>query len=307
MTATRALWALPLILASSPAPLSAQAAAPPSPAPPPYSLPWLMRPAAAGTVVRFDTTLALYEDPRAGTAGHTVVESVIATYKATPRLAPIFRVSWVRNSAPERTAERSGSAFSNPLLGASWVRPLPRRWRLALFGASTVPIGAGGGDRPDPGAAAAMARGIPARSAMDNALFAVNYWTVIGGAGAARVTPRLTLQGEVTVLQLTRVRGPESQDGSRTNFTSGLHAGHFFSKRVSLGGELRYQRWLTDAAPVRANAKARDTLTAAIGPRLHFKVGKRWVRPGLSYTRSLDDPLRGQGYDMLQLDVPIAF
>jgi hypothetical protein len=31
------------------------------------------------------------------------------------------------------------------------------------------------------------------------------------------------------------------------------------------------------------------------------------VRPGLSYTRALDDPLAGQGYDIIQLDVPIAF
>jgi hypothetical protein len=184
---------------------------------------------------------------------------------------------------------------------------LANGWRLSWFGATTLPIGGGGGDAPEAGPAAAMARGIPARSAMDNALFAVNYWTVIGGAGAARVTPRLTLQAEATVLQLTRVRGPRTQDRSRTNFTLGLHVGHFLTKRVSLGGELRMQRWLTDAAPVRANPEARDTLTGALGARIHFKAGKRTIRPGLSYTRSLDQPLSGQGYDMVQLDVPIAF
>lgn len=279
----------------------------PAPAPAPYSLPWLLRPAAAATVVRLDTTVALFESPANGKAGHTVVESLIASYKATPRIAPLFRVSWVDHQAPGSTREASGHAFSNPLVGVSYVRPLAQGWRLSLFGASTIPVGNGGGDHPDPGAAAAIGRGIPARSAMDNALFSVNYWTLIGGMGAAHVTPKLTLQGEATVFQLTRVRGPESQDKSRTNLTLGLHAGRFLSPHLSLGGEVRMQRWLSTAAPVRASSQARETLTAAFGPRFHFKLGGRWVRPGLSYTRSLDQPLRAQRYEMLQLDVPIAF
>ena len=283
----------------------AQAGAPP-PAPP-YSLPWLLRPAAATTVVRLDSTLALYEDPGTGADGHTLVESAIASYRANARWAPLARLSWIRNTAPGGTTEVSGTAFSNPLLGVTYVRPMAEVWRLSLFGATTVPVGSGGGDTPDPGAAGAVSRAVPARSAMDNALFAVNYWTVIGGVAVARVTPRLTLQAEATVLQLTRVRGPETQDGARTNLTLGLHAGHFFSSRVSLGAELRMQRWLSDAAPVRADPSARETLTAAIGPRLHLKAGRRVVRPGLSYTRALDDPLHGQGYDMIALDVPVSF
>jgi hypothetical protein len=301
--AGRLAWCGVVLLAS---PAAAQVP-PPSPAPPPYSLPWLLRPATATSVIRLDTTVALYEDPGTGAAGRTLVESFIASRRASARWAPLLRVSWIRNGAPRGAGEASGTAFSNPLLGTSYVRPLPRGWRLSLFGATTLPVGAGGGDRPHAGAAAAAARAIPARSAMDNALFAVNYWTVIGGAGLARVTPGLTLQAEATVLQLTRVRGPRTQDGRRTNLTVGLHAGRFLTSRLSLGAELRVQRWMTEAAPVRASAAARETLTAAIGPRLHLRAGRRVVRPGLSYTRALDDPLAGQGYDMIQLDVPIAF
>lgn len=273
-------------------------------APPPYSLPWLLRPTAAGTVLRLDSTLARFEDAT-GRSGTTFVESLIVSYKATPRLAPLFRVSFVGNWPPG--AAPSGSGFSNPLLGATYARPLEGPWRLALFGASTVPLGSGAGDAPGPGAAAALAAGIPARSAMDNALFAVNYWTVIGGVGVARVSPGWTLQGELTVLQLTRVRGPRSQDASRTNLTAGLHAGRFFGRRVSLGAELRLQRWMTDAAPVRRDPRARETLTFAAGPRFHCRIAGRNVRPGVSWTHAIDRPLSAQGYDMFQLDVPIAF
>jgi hypothetical protein len=110
------------------------------------------------------------------------------------------------------------------------------------------------------------------------------------------------------VLQLTRARGPETQDASRTNFTAGLHAGHFFSSKVSFGAEVRVQRWLTNAAPVRTDPTARQQFTVGLGPRLHFKLGgKRWLRPGLSYTRAFDDPMKRQGYDTVQIDAPLAF
>jgi hypothetical protein len=130
----------------------------------------------------------------------------------------------------------------------------------------------------------------------------VNYWTVIGGLGLARITQGLTLQAEVTVFQLTRARGPETQDKSRTNLTAGLHAGHFFSPRVSLGAEVRVQRWLTNAAPVRSDPDARQQVTLGLGPRFHFKLDeKHWLRPGLSYTRAFDDPMKLSGYDVLQV------
>jgi hypothetical protein len=212
---------------------------------------------------------------------------------------------WVKNDAPAGTA--SGSGFTNPIVGINYFHPLAKGWRVTGFLASSIPIGSGGGDSPDPGAAAAMQAGIPARSGMDNTLFAVNYWGVVGGVGLARITKGLTIQAEATVFQLTRVRGPESQDGSRTNFTTALHVGHFFSPKVSLGAELRMQRWLTDAAPVRANEAAREQVTFGIGPRFHVRVAGHMVRPGISYSRALDDLMSARGYDVVQLDVPIVF
>jgi hypothetical protein len=294
--------ALPILLIGVCAQAAAQTASPP---PPPYSLPWLLRPVVPASVVRLDETLAFLEDPASGNGGATYVTSLIATWRASPRWVPIFRETFIHNDPP--TGPNPSSAFSNPLLGINHLRPLGKDWRFSGFFASTIPIGSGGGDAPDPGRSAAQSAAIPARSSMDNALFAVNYWTVIGGLGFARVTRGLTLQGEVTVLQLFRVRGPETQDDTRTNLTAGVHAGHFFSPRVSLGAEVRLQRWLTDAAPVRNDPSAREQLTFGLGPRLHFKLGSHWVRPGISYTRAFDDPMKRQGYDVVQLDVPVAF
>jgi hypothetical protein len=233
------------------------------------------------------------------------VTSLIASYRLSPHWAPVLRAIWVRNDAPAGT--ESGGGFANPIVGVSYFRPFGRGWRATGFLASSIPIGSGGGDSPDPGAAAAMTAGIPARSGMDNTLFAVNYWGVVFGAGVARVTSGLTVQAEATLFQLTRVRGPQTQDASRTNFTAGVHLGRFLSPHVSLAAELRMQRWLSDAAPARNNPAAREQLTVGFGPRFHFRAFGRLVRPGVSYTRALDDPMAASGYDVLQLDVPVVF
>jgi hypothetical protein len=277
-----------------------------SAAPAPYSLPWQLRPATAANVVRLDTSLASW-DATAGD-GSTWVSGVIATRKVSASVALLGRVSFVSNHPPRPGPERRGTAVSNPLLGVTRLSTRSFGLRLGLFAGVAFPIGQGGGDAPSAAAASGVARAIPTRSAMDNALFAVNYATVTAGGTIAKVADGNTFQAEATILHLFRARGPVSQDARRTNFTSGVHVGRSFRPRVSGGVELRYQRWLSDAAPVRANPSARDTLTLAIGPRLHFRLGgSRWIRPGLSLTWPLDDPARDQKYRMLQIDVPVSF
>jgi hypothetical protein len=277
--------------------------APPAPPPPPYSLPWQLRPVAAANVIRSDSTVALYENA-AGASGSTVATMLLASYKVTPSLAPLVRLGFVQNTAPG--AAPDGTSFINPIVGATYARPVGPI-RLAGFLAGTIPIGQGStGTAASSGAAGANNAGIAARSGMDNAMYAVNYFTVIGGVGAAYVAHGFTAQLEATVLQLTRVR-TSTGDSSRTNSTAGLHLGYFLIPQLSLGGEMRYQRWLSDAAPVKANAVNRDTVTVAIGPRAHFKLGKNWFRPGISYARGLDKPLTTASYNMVQVDLPFAF
>jgi hypothetical protein len=298
-------------------------AAAPAPPPPPYSLPWQLRPAAPGTVLRSDTSMALYEDPATKNAGSAVATMLLGSYKVTPNLAPLVRLGFVQNTTPDPVMggvkAPEGTSFVNPIVGAIYGRKVGS-FRLAGFGGVAIPIGQGGGDTPDAAAAGANNVGIRARSAMDNAMFAVNYFTAIAGVDAAYVDHKLTVQVEATVLQLFRTRGENagavSNDAARTNSTFGLHVGYFLLPVISLGGELRYQRWLS--TPTTKNPMTMavtnfpsanlDTLSVGVGPRFHFKLGPTtWLRPGISYSRVLDKPVSDASYNVIQLDVPVIF
>ena len=284
----------------------------PAAAPPPYSLPWQLRPVAAANVVRSDTAVAFY-DNGAGASGSTVATMLTASTKLTPSLAPLVRLGFVQNDAPAMGAD--GTSFVNPIVGATYARRI-EAFRWAAFLGATIPLGMGGAATPS-AASTADAAGIRARSAMDNAMFAVNYFTAIVGGDVAYVDHRVTLQAEATLFQLLRVRNDtaaSSTDAARTNSTIGLHAGVFIVPALSLGGEIRYQRWLSTPTQLSMGNKvdiadfAKDTVTVAVGPRAHFAVGKgMWLRPGISYARGLDRPLTDASYNVIQVDVPLVF
>jgi hypothetical protein len=306
-------------------------APPAAPPPPPYSLPFQLRPVVPGNAFRVDTTYASYSDPTTHNDGSTIASMLLASYKVTPNLAPLVRIGFIQNNAPTAAPMAayptvSGNATSNPLLGLTYGRKFDA-YRIAGFGAVTIPIGGGGGGPPDPtkpGVAGAQSQAILARSGMDNAMFAVNYMTAIVGVDFAYVANKLTLQAEATLLQLFRTRGEDnlraSNDSARTNSTFGVHAGYFFLPMLSAGAEIRYQRWLSTPTTGARNAATgvvtntnfadnrMDTLTVAFGPRFHFKLGKTtWIRPGISYAFGLDRPLTDGEYKIVQLDIPVVF
>jgi hypothetical protein len=218
------------------------------------------------------------------------------------------RIGAVSNSAPAPTPP--GFDFLNPILGVTYALELSPDFRLAFFLGVTIPVGGGGGNHPDPGNLAARGpAGLYARSAMDNAMFAVNDFTVFPGVDFAFVKGGFTAQAEATLLQLTRVRGADNQkDSSRTNLTMGLHVGYFVIPAVSFGAELRHQRWLSTPSTVTATPSSRDATTIAVGPRFHFQVSKgKWLRPGIAFAFALDDPMKKSSYKIVQLDIPFSF
>jgi hypothetical protein len=236
---------------------------------------------------------------------------LLASYKVIPELSPLLRIGFVSNSPPKvGTSPGSGSAFLNPIVGATYgIKPSPDT-RLALFLGFALPLGSGGGNTPDPATAAALSAGISARSSMDNSMFAVNYLTTIPGIDFAYVAGGFTAQAEATLFELVRARGSNAKssvDSTRTNFTSGLHAGYFLFPELSVGAELRYQLWLSNST-ILESAPQRDTLTFAAGLRAHVRAGENiWIRPGIAYARGLDKPMTDSKYNIVQLDVPVAF
>ncbi len=298
--------------APEPGPTAAKAPAAP---PAPYSLPWGLRPIIAPTVVRLDNSIARYED-RAGIGGLSTASLLTVSYRIPgtgPQgagLAPLVRVALAADSPPSGTG---GLALVNPLMGAGYAVKLDGGFRLNAFVGLTVPVGMGGGDRPAAGSLDARTKGPNTRAQLDNALFGVNDFTVIPGLGAAWVRDGWTVQLEATLLQLTRVRGEAVQkEASKTNMTTGLHVGYFVLPSMSLGGELRYQRWLNAPFAVERDptGASRDAMTVAFGPRFHFEFGSvGWLRPGIAYQRGLDRPLAAAtpNYHIVQVDIPFVF
>lgn len=299
---------------STPAPASIASAV----ASPRYSPPWQLRPATAGSMVRVDTGAAVLNDAQ-GNIDVAVPTFVAASYQLAPHWAPVIRLACSGNNAPG--AALDGTSFANPVLGVTYARLLGG-FEVALFGGTTIPLGTGGGDAPNLRAAETNAASIAARPA-DAAMFAVNYLTETVGADLAYVGHGLTVQGETTLLQFVRVRGGDASGATdlfRTQAAVGLHVGYFIGSHFSLSGDLHYRRWLssptaTSASTVRVTFPDAgvDTTTVAVGPRVHFRIGKHgWARPGVSFVRGLD----ARGFDAplitgqataVQIDIPVTF
>lgn len=286
------------------------------PPPAPYSVPWQLRPIVAPRVVRPESTFAFYEDT-AGKGGFTNVTLLTAAYRiegtgpAGAGLAPLVRWGFVTDDPAPGNRARGGFVFTNPLVGAAYALKMGPLRGNAFF-AATIPVGGGGNASPDPGSLNSRQKGLPARAQMDNALFAVNDFTVIPGLGFAYVAHGFTAQVEVTLLHLMRVRGDAQQaEASKTNLTTGLHLGYFVVPQLSIGAELHYQRWLNPPFTVERDPTDAtwDNLSFAVGPRGHFPLGPVTLRPGVAYHRGLDKPLAAAtpNYHIVQIDVPVFF
>ncbi|MFZ5893314.1 MAG: hypothetical protein ACOY0T_19800 [Myxococcota bacterium] len=284
-----------------------------------YSLPWQLRPATIGSEARLDSVVAAFNDAN-GNLDVAITSGLSVRYQLTDEITPIMRLGFVRNNAPG--AALDGSSFANPLVGASYGRSSgPFRW--ALFGATTIPIGTGGGNDPNVKAARTNLAATTARPA-DDAMFAVNYLTEMVGGDFAYVSAGFSAQAEATLQALVRVRGGESSsafDAFRTNAAVGLHLGYFIGSHFSIGSDLRYGRWLSrpttlnvvTGAKVPLSDRNMDVFTLALGLRLHFRFGKQTtIHPGVSVMRGFDGrafaaPLVTQETTAVQLDVPVAF
>ncbi len=279
-------------------------AAPPGPmARARYSLPWNLRPAIAPNLVRMDVAVAFQS---AATSTATLLTGGGRPFAALPDLGLYGRLGVVTH-APDQADGRQ--ALVNPLLFALWTPQLAPGWRLPVFLGVTVPVGAGSDSSP--AQRATFASGVYTRQAMDNALFAADYLTVMGGAGVMWMGHGLTAQAEFTVLQLTRVWGETvNADASRTNFTTGAHVGYQLVPWLTVSVEAHYQRWLSDPAAVVAAAPAgnplrRDQFTVGGGLRGNFAVGSALLRPGVAFFAPTGGFMNATDYRIVQFDLAV--
>ncbi|HSQ64817.1 MAG TPA: hypothetical protein VLM85_16450 [Polyangiaceae bacterium] len=282
--------------------------------PPPYSLPWQLRPATVPNVVRWDNTVAFYEDAAAhkGTTWVSIFNAIVripGTGGPGNGLGVLFRLPLSVDSPPTGSG---GAMLGNPLLGVLYGAPLPKPFKLSASIGFTTPVGMGGGDTPSPGTKDARVAAVPARFQIDNALFNVNDLGIVGGADFAYVDHGFTAQVEATLAQYFRVRGELDQpEATKTSFVAGLHLGYFIVPQLSIGADLRYQRWIDAPFKVEKDASGDswDNLSTTIGLRAHIPIGKTWLRPGVAYARALDKPLAAAtpNYHMIQIDIPFAF
>ena len=286
---------------------------------PQYSLPWQLRAVNPATGFRSDSTLASYED-KAASGGSTLVSFLTASYKVNENVGVFGRVGAAGDTPPGSAAGQGGIAIANPTLGVLFALPLGGGFKLATSLAVAIPDGSGGGnDGPTKSKDAFRARnqaGI-ARSQLDGIAFATNDLGFAPAVDLAYVARGFSAQAEVVVPYLVRVEGAKAQqEATKMNFVSGVHLGYFILPEMSVGGEVRYQRWLNAPIAIEkaaANTPAADNidnLTFAIGPRFHLRLGESVVvRPGVSYSRGLDKPTASStpNYQMVQLDVPVTF
>jgi hypothetical protein len=276
---------------------------PAKPKAPVYSLPWGLRPATAGTVLRLDNALAIQDKAT------TLASMFLASYKLTPDVAVLVRVPLVHD---ETDGAKAMSAIGNPILAAVYAPRVAPSVRIPTFAGVTVPVGMGGGTEDagkSPSTYRIVGSGVYARSAMDNALFAVNYCTIVLGAGVAYAGHGVTVAGEATLLLLERVRGESiDKEPGKTNATFGIHVGYEIVPELTVSVEGRYQRWLSSPRALAADDSKRDAMTAGLGVRTKLALGEKvTMRPGLAYFHPIDDPMSKNGYRVVVLDIPVSF
>lgn len=276
----------------------------PAPEPERYVGGFLMRGVKPGNGARFDMTNAPFT--KDGDAGLVTTMMLSGSYKVTDGFGVSVKLGLDRVGLG---GVETKVGFLNPSLGAMYGWKLGRSFRLATSLSLSIPVGSGGGNAGDPELVAAHKLAALARCAQENAMFGVNDMTTGFGVDFAYIAGGLTAQVGVGLSTGFRVRGDQVQsDTFKVNSTYGLGLGYFLVPQLSLGAELRYQRYVSTPSSVEKDPTARHNLAAAGGLRGHIPFGKGiFMRPGISYGHGIVGPVAASGYHLVQLDVPVAF
>ena len=305
--------------AGAAAPIVVDTPSPSEPAPPtgkpvrePYAAPIQLRGVNTSNSVKIDTTVAPFTDPKTKDAQIESISFVSASARLSDRFGVTTRIGAVRNdhAATSGGGRDSTTGLTNLGFGGIFAQPLGPFFRFAANAGVSLPTAAGGGNTPSATMAATMKAAAYARGSMDNSSFAPNDLGFSAGADLAFTRRELTVQAELTAIPSVRVQGEQKQvDKSKLNTTSGLFVGYFVvPRRLSLGAEGHYQRYLSTPDAVAKDSSLRDNLTAGGGVRGYFDISRDInVRPGLSYCGGVVGPSADRGYHMVQVDMAVQF
>lgn len=263
----------------------------------PYSSPFQLRSAVPGTSIKTDTAIASAEN------GSTVVSFLSASVKVLPEVATSVRVGFASMSP----ANGPGSpAFMNPQVGVLWSPKIRDDLRISPCFSITLPVGMGGGESPDAAVTASLGGAKQARFMLDSSIASPNHLGLGLGLSVAWFDHGLTLQADANVNQSFQTRGPESVDDAITNSIAGLFAGYAILPQLSVGAELRYQRYLTTPASVAKNAQLRDQASFAVGARGTFDLEAFKLKPGVSYGHAIGGAMGAGDTNVVLLDLAFA-
>ncbi len=270
----------------------------------PYTPPFQLRGVIPKPGVRLDTVLGLYQT----NDRHEQITVILLSGQLRVTEGIALQVRWGIDSN-QTGNDTSRTGIVNPTLGALVGLPLGHDFRFAASMAVGAPLATGGGDWPDANRVALQREGALARSAMDNVSFSVNDVGFPTGSSLAFVKAGVTAQVDATIIPSVRVKAAATQpDTHKVNSTYGFFLGYLFVRELSIGAELRYQRYLTTPAAVAKDEAARDNLTIALGPRFVLELTESVsLRPAVTYGHGLRGPISQQSFQIVQLDLPVSF
>ena len=276
----------------------------PKPKAEPYPSLFMMGSPTPGTGVKADATLATFS--KDGNPGLASVFLVSGGYKITDSFGVRLRLG-VDRVAVDGADTKVG--FLNPDIGAVYAWRLGRWLRLGVGLTLRLPLGSGGGNDGDPDLVAAHKSASLARSSMEGSMYSVNDFSTGYTVNFAYVGHGLTAQAQSSIFTSFRARGDEVQsDTFKASWTQYVGLGYFIIPALSIGTELRYQRYVSTPSSVEKDPSARQNLTVAGGLRAHFKVSDSVsIKPGASYAHGLVGPVSTGDYNMFELDLPVSF
>jgi hypothetical protein len=243
-------------------------------------------------------SLSNYLQLRGNTSESTLDTLLNVEYAWTRSFSTFVGVASVYN---ESSGLESATELANPTFGVNLRFEVTKHLTLGAQSGLMPPIGTGGGDTPSPAAQRALMNSID----WGGTMYAVNHLDLFNGVHADYSIKKLNLQFETTLHELLRVRGqnadPVGRIAAMTWTTATVSYAFFPALSLSTVFSQNFV-WNTPTyVAMDPNARADHYFSAGVSTVVNLAGVE--LSPGFVYSRALDLPLSGQGFQVAELDV----